>query len=93
MFGEDNTQLPQSTPHLEDVSVPGKPIQRREGTMVTEHIENSKGIPDDEERLKLLRKDMPAVKDWKKFDGQGEYNHLVFIDWITKLQKDIFQIT
>ncbi|KAG0139284.1 hypothetical protein CROQUDRAFT_17012, partial [Cronartium quercuum f. sp. fusiforme G11] len=35
------------------------------------------------------RKDIPAVKDWKRFKGGGEYNHMIFIDWVSKLKKDM----
>ncbi|KAG0147288.1 hypothetical protein CROQUDRAFT_91542 [Cronartium quercuum f. sp. fusiforme G11] len=29
--------------------------------------------------LKQLKKDYPTAKDWPKFKGEGEYNHLEFI--------------
>ena len=34
----------------------------------------------DEQRQ--LRKDFPATKDWPKFNGEGEYNHHDFVDWV-----------
>ena len=34
----------------------------------------------DEQRQ--LRKYFPATKDWPKFNGEGEYNHRDFIDWV-----------
>ena len=34
--------------------------------------------------LKQLRKDFTNVKDWPRFNGEGEYNHYDFIDWVAQ---------
>ena len=32
--------------------------------------------------LKQLRKDYTSLKDWPRFNGEGEYSHNEFIDWV-----------
>ena len=32
--------------------------------------------------LKQLRRDYTSSKDWPRFNGEGEYNHNEFIDWV-----------
>ncbi|KAG0145802.1 hypothetical protein CROQUDRAFT_18710, partial [Cronartium quercuum f. sp. fusiforme G11] len=32
--------------------------------------------------------DFPTLKDWPKFGGEGEYNHLEFIKWIDDVKRD-----
>ena len=40
------------------------------------------------ELLKHLRKDFPQSKDWVTFNGEGEYNHDEFIDWVDQLKEE-----
>ncbi|KAG0138919.1 hypothetical protein CROQUDRAFT_20315, partial [Cronartium quercuum f. sp. fusiforme G11] len=35
------------------------------------------------------RKDYPPVKDWPRFSGEGEYNHLEWIEWIDNVQDEL----
>ena len=41
------------------------------------------------EEERLLLKDIPILKEWPKFSGEGEYNHYKFINWIDTLKEDI----
>ena len=34
------------------------------------------------ENTRALRKDTPSNKDWPTFSGEGEYNHIEWIDWV-----------
>ena len=42
-----------------------------------------------EDLFKLLKQDVPALKDWPRYTGEGEYNHLEWIRWIYSLQKNM----
>jgi len=37
--------------------------------------------------LLMLKKDYPPLRDWPKFYGEGEYNHVEFIEWIDDVKK------
>ncbi|KAG0140472.1 hypothetical protein CROQUDRAFT_53191 [Cronartium quercuum f. sp. fusiforme G11] len=39
--------------------------------------------------MKQLKKDYPTAKDWPKFKGEGEYNHLEFIKWVDLIIADL----
>ena len=41
------------------------------------------------EETKLLMKGIPPINEWPKFRGEGEYNHLKFIEWIDNLKEDL----
>ncbi|KAI7964406.1 hypothetical protein MJO29_002504 [Puccinia striiformis f. sp. tritici] len=63
----------------------------RLGVPVSTH-ENSKSPPDNNNISRTtasdLSKDAPKVKDWPKFTGEGEYNHVEFIKTIEMFQED-----
>ena len=37
---------------------------------------------------KLFMKDLPPTSSWMKFSGEGEYDHMEFIDWVDRLKAD-----
>ena len=40
------------------------------------------------ELSKRLRMAFPNCKDWVTFNGEGEYNHHEFIDWVDQLKEE-----
>ncbi|KAI9604332.1 hypothetical protein H4Q26_003946 [Puccinia striiformis f. sp. tritici PST-130] len=54
--------------------------------------ENSRSQPENNNANRTtasdLSKDAPKVKDWPKFTGEGEYNHVEFIKTIDMFQED-----
>ena len=37
---------------------------------------------------KLFMKDLPPTSSWMTFSGEGEYDHMEFIDWVDRLKTD-----
>ena len=37
---------------------------------------------------KLFMKNLPPTSSWMTFSGEGEYDHMEFIDWVDRLKAD-----
>ncbi|MBW0532870.1 hypothetical protein O181_072585 [Austropuccinia psidii MF-1] len=41
-----------------------------------------------QDKNKVLIKEAPQIKEWPKFTGEGEYDHMSFIETVEILQED-----
>ena len=56
---------------------------RRESSIV--ELQTTEALQDAALRKEVLQ-NFPNVKDWPEFNGEGEYNHQEFIDWVDQVR-------
>ncbi|MBW0513775.1 hypothetical protein O181_053490 [Austropuccinia psidii MF-1] len=79
-INEDNLNMPKLSTPFSHIESPVKPKEEIKSPFITDlsHQDNNQ----------VLIKEAPKLKEWPKFRGEDEYDHLSFIKTIDMLQED-----
>ena len=82
------------TPHIEQTVQPLQKSKQHldEGILLQQPTKLRETQPptsdNDYSMDKLFMKDLPPTSSWMTFSGEGEYEHMEFIDWVDRLKTD-----
>ncbi|MBW0543302.1 hypothetical protein O181_083017 [Austropuccinia psidii MF-1] len=79
-INEANLNMPKLSTPFSHIRIPVKPKEKSKNSFITSlsHQENNQ----------VLIKEAPQLKEWPKFTGEGEYDHISYIKTTDMLQED-----